>query len=233
MSNSQNKSQSTFAARRLAAALLKADKKIVRHEKSTSNVSTYVSLTLVKGTKQNGLEGYVRVIDPTSKGIFNGTWEHVSTQFSGAVLVKVNWLTYGLGELPHAFFAGRNKYAEDSVEFFVAMPTLDVKDAIVLAAGKEKGTFIRSDILTDIFGGKANSMLESVVRHIVAVQNMLANGGMDSYDVRETVRGNRVTPYGQYVLDNGKRQDKALQEFLHGGKAVEKNAAGEIELPIS
>ncbi|APU89056.1 hypothetical protein Rctr85_029 [Virus Rctr85] len=210
---SAHTSQNATVTRRLSAALLRADKRIVRHEKTANNVSSYVALTLVKGGKAQGLDGYVRAADLSAgENRVRTYWEHASDLRENAVVVKVQILTYGKGELPHPYFANRTRFAEDVVEFWLAMPSLNAADAVVL--GKDSDGYFRSDILKDIYGGRANAMLESVVRHIVAAQNMLANGGMDVYDARETVRGDRVTPFGQFCLDNGKRQDKALRDYV-------------------
>lgn len=210
--------------RQLSAALLKLDKTAYKHVASDDNSSEFLKITLEKGNRANGLPGHVMCVSGSNEKTQRSFYTHAADLLDEFVVFRMAFIRYGEGEMRHNVF-DRALYTDAPDEFFVAVSRLD-GEFIVMQHGEnwaKDRTFVRSSSFADWYGKDAKKRLEVVRAKLTALQNSLkhGNGGV-VYDERATVRAGKLTAYGQYVIDNGKRQDAALKDWRasHGYEAA-------------
>ena len=210
---SNNKS-SHASERQLAASLLKEDKVLHRFFAKTSRTVTYARYAL----QRNMREGTIATVQVTEnavmpvKHIHAGDFTPESTEF---VVVKVNILTYGEGEIIHPYFLNRNKFTDANTELYLAVRELEPSKVYVLR--KTEGvtnsfTRIGQEAVEDLFApfGKASEIMGAIIAKLAAANNEINNGGIKQYDARLSVEKGKLTPYGQFLKDSGK-PDKAMK----------------------
>ncbi len=206
--------------RRLSAALLSLDKVAYRHIESSKENSEFLKIQVVKGTaKVGGIDTVLCVDLANSEKSLHGFYVHASDLRSEAVVIKVSFITYGKGTIQHPVFA-RTSFTQDVVEFYVAVNNLT--DAVTTLLKGKGNEFTRDSVLTNVYGKNANTRSAIVLDKLAALQNAL-KGGMPKlgeteklrafYDQRVGARDGKVTPYGNYLRDNGKREDAALKAW--------------------
>lgn len=210
----QNKSAHA-SNRELAASLLREDKVIHRFYSETSQTMTYARYTLLRNLR----EGTVATVEITENAVMPVKHIHAG-DFASApnafVVVKVNLLTYGEGEISHPYFLNRNKFTDANTELWLAIRELSPDKVYVLT--KTEGianhyTRLTPESVEELLRpfGKSAEVITSLVSKLAAANNEINNGGLKQYDARLSVRSGKLTPYGQFLKDSGK-SDKLMKQ---------------------
>lgn len=213
---SQNKS--THAQiRLLAGALLSDDKTITRFDAAKKGVMEYTRFSL-RLSRGQSMKGYVDTVKfDANNAVMAITPTHVADftpDSEDFVIVNVRLLTYGEGAIAHPYFNGRNRYTQAVTEIILMVRDMSKGEVYVChRQGQDHLVRTQPDVVEQLLSphGKVSDVLNRIVGHIKAAQNEINNGGIKTYDARQSVRAGAITPYGQYLIDSGKT-DKALTQ---------------------